>query len=75
MDQPMFDIFEGTSSEGDAMWLEAVASLANAGQRMEAIATKSPGQYFVFSQATRSIVARTDTRKPVLPSEGQSEIT
>jgi hypothetical protein len=63
MHQPMFDIFKGTSTEGDAMWLETVASLANGRQRMEEIATKSPGQYFVFSQATHSVVARTDTQK------------
>jgi hypothetical protein len=73
MDQPMFDIFKGTTTEGDATWLETVTSLANGRQRMEEIATESPGQYSVFSQATRSVVARTDTRKPLLPSEGQSE--
>jgi hypothetical protein len=70
MDQPMFDIFTGTTTEGGATWLEAVSSLANARQRMEEIASKSPGEYFVFSQATQSIVARTDTRKPVSASPG-----
>lgn len=43
-------------------------------RRMEEIASKSPGQYFVFSQATRSVVARTGTRESVSPSpESQSE--
>jgi hypothetical protein len=73
MDQSMFDIFRGTTTEGDATWLETAHTLASARQRMEEIATESPDQYFVFSQATHSIVARTDTRKPVFPSERQSE--
>jgi hypothetical protein len=70
MDPSMFDIFTGTTTEGGATWLEAATTPANARQRMEEIASKSPGEYFVFSQATQSIVARTDTRKPVSPSPG-----
>lgn len=70
----MFDIFRGTITEGGAMWLEAVTSFEHARQRVEESAAKSRGQYFVFNQATHSVVARTDTRKRVSPSpERQSE--
>lgn len=74
MDLAMFDIFSGSAAGTDATWLEAVTSLANARQRREEIASKSPDQHFVFSQATHSVVARSDTRLSVSPSpESQSE--
>ena len=72
MDLAMFDIFSGAADK-DAVWIDAVSGLANARQRMEEIAAKSPGQYFVFSQESGSVVARKDTRKSSSPSSaGQS---
>jgi hypothetical protein len=69
----MFDIFKGTTTDGDAMWLEAVSGLGNAQWRMKEIAAKSPGQYFVFSQECSSVVARTDTRKSASPSSKERQ--
>lgn len=73
MDLAMSDIFSWAAADKDAMWVEAVSDLANAQRRMKEIAAHSPGQYFVFSQESRSVVARADTRKTASPpSEGQS---
>lgn len=65
--EPVFDIFKGATTK-DALWIEAVTGLSNARERMEKIAKKAPGQYFVFSSENHSIVARIDSRKaaPVL---------
>lgn len=62
MSQPTFDIFSGTTDR-DAMWMEAVDGLASARERMEEIARTRPGQYFVFAQRGRAILASIDTRK------------
>jgi len=63
MDQePRFDIFSGTT-EKDAIWIEAVSGLANARKRMEELAAKSPGRYFVFSVSSHTVLAQTDTSK------------
>jgi hypothetical protein len=69
MKEPTFDIFKGTSDK-DAIWVEAVQGLAKACQRMEEIAENFPGEYFVFSQQSHSILARVNTRKaPPLSAE------
>ena len=60
MDEPTFGIFRG-ATDRDAVWIEAVAGLSSARQRMEEIAAASPGQYFVFGQQSHSILARIDT--------------
>ena len=65
MDEPTFHIFTGTFDK-DAEWLEAVAELSTARQRMEEIAAALPGRYFVFSQQSHAVLARTDTRKSVV---------
>jgi hypothetical protein len=57
----VFDIFSG-SSDRDAVWIEAVAGLDQAKQRMQQIAAKTQGAYFVFCAKTKSILDRTDTR-------------
>jgi hypothetical protein len=59
--EPAYDIFSGFTNK-DAVWIEAVASLSKARRRMEEIARKSPGRYFLFSQETHSVVERIDTR-------------
>ena len=69
MNHPMFDIFRGIN-EKDATWLEAASSLSEARLRMNELAAKTPGQYFVFSQESSSVVARTDPRKSASPSSG-----
>jgi len=62
MGQTIFDIFRGTTDKDAAV----VEGLFGARQRMQEIATDSPGQYFVLDPKSRSIVARIDNRK-VLP--------
>ena len=42
-----FDIFAGEIHK-NAIWLEAVAGLEEAKLRMEQIAARSPGKYFVY---------------------------
>ena len=65
MGQTIFDICSGTIDK-DAAWIEVAEGLSSACQRMEKIATDSPGQYFVLDPKSRSVVARIDNRK-VLP--------
>ena len=55
-----FDIFSG-SIDKDALWLETTEGLANAKQRMNELAAKSPGKYFVFCDFSHTVVALTDT--------------
>lgn len=73
MKDPVFDIFSGTT-DNDAVWLEAVAGLSSARDRMEEIAAQSPGQYFVFGQQDHSILARIDTRNSPLPSRWRKAV-
>lgn len=60
MREPTFDIFMG-ESEKDAIWLESIAGLPDAKQRMEHYAAKNPGQYFIWSHAAHSILAGVNT--------------
>jgi len=62
MPESTFDIFSG-ASKTDAIWLEGVAGLSNARERMEQIAAEKPGQYFVFCVATSTIVIQIHTFK------------
>ena len=59
MAEPILDIFSGQWDS--AIWLDAVEGLSNARLRMEEIAAQDPGQYFVFSTLSHSILARVDT--------------
>ena len=58
----MFDIFSG-SVDKDAIWIEAVEGLGNAKDRMDELAAKSPGKYFVFCSFSHTVMAVTNTRK------------
>jgi hypothetical protein len=60
MENLTFDIFSG-ELEKDAMWLEAVQGLAAARERMNQIASETPGKYFIFSTANRSVLETTET--------------
>ena len=55
-----FDIFAGEIQK-NAIWLEAVAGLEEAKIRMEQVAARSPGKYFVYCSTTRSVVATLET--------------
>jgi hypothetical protein len=62
MKEPTFDIFSGTPNE-DEEWIEAVAGLSNARERMGEIAARNPGKYFLFSVGSQSILAQVQTFK------------
>jgi hypothetical protein len=55
-----FDIFSGAPKD-NPMWLETISGLSNARERMEQIAAKRPGQYFIFSIGTHSPVVQIET--------------
>lgn len=59
MKEPAFDIFSG-GPEKDPMWLETVAGLSNARDRMQQLAAKKPGPYFLFSVLSQAVVARVE---------------
>jgi len=61
MNRPAFDIFQGTFGSRDVLWIEAVEGLAAAKQRMDEIACKRPGKYFVFYSHERTVLASTNT--------------
>jgi hypothetical protein len=58
--EPKFDIFSGAPDK-DAVWVECVRGLSNARERMEQIAAKKPGRYFLFSNLSHSILAKIET--------------
>ena len=54
-----FHIFSGTTK--NAKWEESAEGLSIARERMEHLAGKRPGQYFIFSIGTRSVLVQTET--------------
>jgi len=67
-----FHIFSG--SPQSPVWIDVVEGLANAIERMEHIAEQKPGEYFVFSTESSSIMAKVQTfsQPPIPKSTGQS---
>ena len=72
MEEPMFDIFKGEPKR-NAIWLECVVGLSAAQRRMEQIASENPGQYFLFSVQSRSLLAKVDSGRTL--QELKSELT
>lgn len=68
--EPNFEIFFGAPDK-NAVWVEAVEGLANARGRIEEIARKEPGIYFVFSRADHSILAITEAASAVESCNGR----
>jgi len=60
MKEPAFDIFSG-GPDNDPLWIEAVEGLAHARERLEQIALQKPGQYFLFSFRSQSVLTRVET--------------
>lgn len=56
MNDPMYDLFKGTSRE-DALWIETVKGLQPAIERMKSLALTASSDYFVFHNG--DIVAST----------------
>jgi len=57
-----FGIFKGLHDR-NAKWVDDVDGQARAEHRMNEIAARDPGPYFVFSAYTHTVVAVTDTSK------------
>lgn len=60
MKEPTFDIFSGESDKAP-VWIEAVEGLSKARERLEQIAAKKPGKYFLFSLYSGSILLEIET--------------
>jgi hypothetical protein len=52
-----FDILR-RHHDGSLLWLEATADIRTAKTRLQQLSASSPGDYFVFDQASQQIVAR-----------------
>jgi len=59
-----FNIFRGRLGNKEVVWLEAFEELARARDRMLQIAVKEPGDYFVFSLPSHSLMLSVDTAHP-----------
>jgi hypothetical protein len=55
MASAQFDIFK--KDESQLIWIESVHDLASAKRRIEELATKHRGEYVVYDQRSRRIVA------------------
>jgi len=53
---PAFDLFR-IDPTGSPIWIDMMADLASAAQRLKQLARTAPGEYFVFSHAAQKIVA------------------
>ncbi len=62
MEESMFHIYAGTPG-GNSKWLESASELASAQKRMEDLAAKTPGQYFIFNVWTSCILSQLNTQK------------
>jgi hypothetical protein len=60
MNEFTFDIFSGGPNK-DPIWIETVEGLSNARDRLERIAGQKPGQYFLFSFHSQTVVTRVET--------------
>jgi hypothetical protein len=56
-----FDILK-RHEDGSYIWLEAAESVQIAKARLQELCAKTPGEYFVFDQTSRQIVAKLSTR-------------
>jgi|HubBroStandDraft_4_1064222.scaffolds.fasta_scaffold610276_2 hypothetical protein len=62
MSEPTFDIFSGTSDK-DARWLESIEGLSKARDRMAHISAVRPGEYFLYSPESHTILAKSSNIK------------
>jgi hypothetical protein len=61
METETFDLFAGPPDR-NAVWRESVVGIDPARKRMEEIAATFPGEYFIFHEASRAVVARTNSQ-------------
>ena len=57
MSTPHLDILR-RERDGNFVWLEAAQDLQRAKSRLEELAQRNPGEYFVFDQKAQQIVAK-----------------
>jgi hypothetical protein len=57
MPTPHLDILK-REPDGNFVWLEAAGDLKLAKMRLEELAERHPGEYFVFDQKAQQIVAK-----------------
>jgi hypothetical protein len=62
-DDPSYDIF-WVDQEGEAVWQSSIEGIWNAKKRMEELARKKPGKYYIFSASENRTVARLDMATP-----------
>jgi hypothetical protein len=74
----IYDVFAGEPGK-DAMWVQAVAGLENAQQRMRQLSTEKPGRYFLFCAAEDAVIAQIESfARPQAPQanpEVRSKVT
>jgi len=68
---PTFDVFAGTP-DNRPLWLDSAATLEAACELMRERAQGNPGQYFVYSFASHSVMAQADTRPSKVLSQDQT---
>jgi hypothetical protein len=61
METDTFDIFAGPPDR-HAVWRESVVGIDQARKRIEEIAAASPGEYFLFHEASQAVLARINSR-------------
>jgi hypothetical protein len=57
MRAPHLDILKRLT-DGSFIWIEAASEMDIAEQRISQLASREPGEYFVFDQRTQQIVAK-----------------
>jgi hypothetical protein len=62
-DNPSYDIF-WVDEDQEAVWQCAAEGIWNAKKKMEELAAKKPGKYYVFSSSESRVVARFDVPTP-----------
>jgi len=64
MAAPLFDIFSGRYPGGEEIrWLEAIEGFERACERMNELATATPGAYFIMQLENKPVLAFVDARK------------
>jgi hypothetical protein len=61
MTAPQLDILR-RERDGSFIWMEAAGDLQAAKDRLEKLVAAAPGEYFVFDQRSREIVAKLASR-------------
>jgi len=62
MEESTFDIYAGTPG-GNARWMESASELAVAQKRMQELAAKTPGPYFIFNIWTSCVLSQLNTQR------------